>query len=397
VSSVTVEIRCDREKNQGYEAAPMFEPPPPFEHFVGRSGQLVWMERLVLSHEHWFQPHFVVGPAGVGKTALVSHFLATLGPRFDFIWIRAAIGSNPDALRSEFDKRIRQRESRRFDGDTIVVVDQADVYPKNALDGVIGMVLNYKRVRALIITTRKKPSFERAPVLTLAGLTIEESGDLFKLIVKANVSEEILQQVLARVNGNPLLLTLVAGVLNAGGAGSLTSVLNVPIYDINEAGDGKIITVAKPRLILVKNEIVVALKKEPESIFTLPPRKFEELLAELLESQGMTVELTPRSKDGGRDILAYSESALGKFLCLVEAKRYAETHKVGVELVRQLYGVLCDHLATSAMLVTTSSFTKGAKEFQQRHQYEMSLRDCSDVLKWIDGYKNPVGKLILPT
>lgn len=380
------------------EAKTMFDPPSAVEHFVGRRGQLEWFERLIFSHRHWFQPHFVIGPAGSGKTALVAQFLGMLRSRVDAIWIDVANGLKQVDLNAEFDTRIRRSGTKRSPGDAIVVIDQADAYDKKSLDRLIGMVLNYKVVRALIVTTRRKPSLEfaKAPVLTLAGLATAEARELFDSVAASSVSERVREQVLARANGNPMVLRLLIGALNTGGAKGLSSALNVPLYDIEEAGDSKIITVSKPQLIIVKNEIVTALKKEPESIFRLSPRRFEELLAELLESHGMTVELTPPSKDGGRDILAYSESAVGKHLCLVEAKRYANTHKVGVELVRQLYGVLCDHLATSAMLVTTSSFTKGAKDFQQKHEYEMSLKDCSDVLKWIEVYKKPSGKLMLP-
>ena len=76
----------------------------------------------------------------------------------------------------------------------------------------------------------------------------------------------------------------------------------------------------------------------------------------------------------------------GQVLCLVEAKRYRQDRPVGVELVRQLYGTLIDADASSAMLVATSSFTSGAKAFQQKHQYKIALRDYSNIVQWIQGY-----------
>jgi restriction system protein len=74
------------------------------------------------------------------------------------------------------------------------------------------------------------------------------------------------------------------------------------------------------------------------------------------------------------------------FLCLVEAKHYREDRKIGVSLVRTLYGTLRDYQASSAMLVTTSSYSKDARALQQKHKYELSLREYTDVAGWIQRY-----------
>ena len=74
------------------------------------------------------------------------------------------------------------------------------------------------------------------------------------------------------------------------------------------------------------------------------------------------------------------------FLCLVEAKHYREDRKIGVSLVCALYGTLCDYQANSAMLVTTSLYSKDAHALRQKHKYQLSLRDCTDVAGWIQRY-----------
>ena len=99
------------------------------------------------------------------------------------------------------------------------------------------------------------------------------------------------------------------------------------------------------------------------------------------------MHLTQETRDGGKDILAYLKTDLGKLLVLVEAKKYRHDRKVGVDLVRHLYGTLVDYKANSAMLVTTSSFTKDAHEFQRRREYQLGLRDYGDVVQWIQRYK----------
>ena len=119
----------------------------------------------------------------------------------------------------------------------------------------------------------------------------------------------------------------------------------------------------------------------------MSPRQFEEIIADLLSSMGYDVELTKQTRDGGKDILAYMNTDLGRFLCLVGAKRHRHDRPVGIALVRNLYGTLKDHEATSAMLVTTSYFSDDAKEFQERHKFHFALRDYADVVAWIQKYK----------
>lgn len=101
---------------------------------------------------------------------------------------------------------------------------------------------------------------------------------------------------------------------------------------------------------------------------------------------GWEVELTQATRDGGKDILAYLNTDLGRLLCLVEAKHYRKDRKVGVELVRTLYGTFCDAQANSAMLVTSSSFSPEAHEFQRKHRYQLALRDYTNVISWIMKY-----------
>jgi restriction endonuclease Mrr len=70
-------------------------------------------------------------------------------------------------------------------------------------------------------------------------------------------------------------------------------------------------------------------------------------------------------------------------LCLVEAKKYRPDRPVGIEIVRQLYGTFCDEQANSAMLVTTSRFTRDAHEFQEKHKYQLQLREYAHVVDWL--------------
>jgi restriction system protein len=155
----------------------------------------------------------------------------------------------------------------------------------------------------------------------------------------------------------------------------------------DQTSQKKIIELVAPQIITANDSLIFTLKKRPGDLYRITPRQFEEVIADLLTDMGMDVELTPATRDGGKDILAFMKTDIGKFLCLVEAKQYNKHRPVGVSLVRSLFGTVVDHQATSGMLVTTSRFAKPAKEFQERHKYQLSLKDYSDVVSWLLKYK----------
>ena len=68
-------------------------------------------------------------------------------------------------------------------------------------------------------------------------------------------------------------------------------------------------------------------------------------------------------------------------MILIECKKYGNKHKVGVELVRSLLGVQTDRKANKAVLVTSSTFTRDAKEFADRQNQLITLIDINDLLR----------------
>lgn len=137
----------------------------------------------------------------------------------------------------------------------------------------------------------------------------------------------------------------------------------------------------------VNDLLIKYLADHPELMREVHPRRFEELVAELFRRMGYEVALTPRAKDGGFDVLAFQKTGVGTLLTLVECKRFSPDHKVGVGLVRALYGVVEERCATNGVIATTSSFTRGAREFQQNLAYRLSLRDFQDLVLWCNKYR----------
>jgi hypothetical protein len=138
---------------------------------------------------------------------------------------------------------------------------------------------------------------------------------------------------------------------------------------------------------LEPKEIIRRLAENPSEVNRISPREFEAVIAELLASFGWEVNLTPPTRDGGYDVLAVSKDASGlESTWIVECKRYASQNKVGVDILRQLYGIK-EHLRFSnAILVTTSQFTADAKRFAEEIS-GLHLVDNSNLLEWFQKYK----------
>jgi restriction system protein len=139
-------------------------------------------------------------------------------------------------------------------------------------------------------------------------------------------------------------------------------------------------------------ELVLALKSTPELLSELDPRQFEEVTAEIFRAKGFEVELTKRTRDGGKDVIALHKDKLGfKTKYLIECKHYAENNKVGVDVIRSLYGVKNSRSGGNvAIVVTTSTFTSGARDFVENEattNLDLSLADKNQLLEWLADYQ----------
>jgi|LGOV01.1.fsa_nt_gb hypothetical protein len=163
------------------------------------------------------------------------------------------------------------------------------------------------------------------------------------------------------------------------------------IFTFRDYCENTLIVPASIELSAANEELIRYLSKHPKLLFKLDPRKFEELVSEIFKDMGFETIVTPRTRDGGNDIRAVKKDGLGTFLYLIECKRYAPHRPVGVEVIRSLYGVSMAEQATYGIVATTSHFSKDAKEFAKKVQYQLSLRDYSDLQRWLLNYGHQRG------
>lgn len=139
------------------------------------------------------------------------------------------------------------------------------------------------------------------------------------------------------------------------------------------------------------SDIIQIVQKKPASLFDMTSREFEEFIAQIFSIHGFSVELTQRTRDGGKDIIAIRSDLGLRAKYIVECKRYAPNRPVGVELVRNLYGVQQQEGANKSVLATTSRFTAEAQAFASNAsttQWAMDLVGYERIIEWVNDTKN---------
>lgn len=100
-------------------------------------------------------------------------------------------------------------------------------------------------------------------------------------------------------------------------------------------------------------------QKGIETIRSLNWKKFEELVAEAYRRQGYAVIENPGGgADGGIDVRLKKNGHLH----LVQCKQW-RSQKVGVKVVREMYGVMVAEHAASAIVITSGTYTQEARNF----------------------------------
>lgn len=139
----------------------------------------------------------------------------------------------------------------------------------------------------------------------------------------------------------------------------------------------------------IYEELYSHFTKRPEDLYRLDWRSYEILLARIFQTQGFDVQLGPGQGDGGVDIRLLQRDPIGDILTLVQAKKYAPRNKIGLETVQAITGAACVENA-KGMVVTTSSYLPGAKEFAGRTSGRIALKTSNDVVDWCKTAQNGI-------
>jgi hypothetical protein len=264
--------------------------------------------------------------------------------------------------------------------------DEFELMAGDSLAAQIDRGLSRSTAAVALIT----PSFfqKRWPSRELAGLAARESQDGIKVVLP--VWHEVDASSVAQ--HSPVLADRIA-VDTRSGLQNVVHQIEVALkhhLDLVQPGSavtavddtGNPLELGSPertafdlQIASVNDAMILHLSENPHLLYELAPRKFEELVAAMYEKAGFEVKLTPASGDHGVDVYAIRRHSFGSTLVVVQAKRYKPTLKVTAAQVRELYGVVNLQDASAGVLITTSSFERGAEQLAAEHRWRLELRD----------------------
>lgn len=117
-----------------------------------------------------------------------------------------------------------------------------------------------------------------------------------------------------------------------------------------------------------------------EDVDKMSGHEFEHYLAPVFRSQGYHVEVTKSSGDFGGDLLLRKR----KEKAVVQAKRYGEDRKVGVDAINEVVGAAGYYNATKKIVITNRYYTEAAKISAKRNG--VTLLDRDDLIRMINQY-----------
>jgi hypothetical protein len=134
------------------------------------------------------------------------------------------------------------------------------------------------------------------------------------------------------------------------------------------------------------SDLIAALQRDPGWMYQMSPKRFEELIAELLACQGWQTRVIGGANDRGIDILAHRRDTSGRnVMCLVQCKRNSRERPVQPRVIRELYGSV--HIeGADAGLVVTSSFFSDAVLGASWYRPLIDLAEYRDIVEWLGEY-----------
>lgn len=333
----------------------------------------------------------LVAPTGMGKTALLMMLVSRTNDSFDGV-TQFFTGAPYWSLREE---ELEMAENfRSVPGHHLLIIDDAHSLDRGDLTAALRLLTDGAWKISVVLATQQYLGLGAR--MQLHEIPYRAIRELFARSA-AEIHDEDISRLIAATRGR---LSLVNAFLESRAEKVSTSVSafieSLGPWEFHGLVDaeGKPLSATDKRTQKIIADVrdiddamLSYLGQHPEAVFQLSSRRFEELVAELFERRGYDVTLTSNTRDGGRDIHAVRNDDFGSFLFLVEAKRYAPHQAVGVEIVRSLHGVTQLEQATAGIVVTTSRFSKPARELAQRIPYKMSLRDYLNLRAWLEEYR----------
>jgi len=108
--------------------------------------------------------------------------------------------------------------------------------------------------------------------------------------------------------------------------------------------------------------IIMAILNDPDLLEDLEWLDMERTVAELFRGLGFKVELTPSSKDGGKDVVLELEEINKKKTYVIEVKHWRSGQKVGKSAVDKFVKIVVKENRTAGLFLSTYGVSSGVVE-----------------------------------
>ena len=112
----------------------------------------------------------------------------------------------------------------------------------------------------------------------------------------------------------------------------------------------------------VSRKFAQLIAEDPSNLGSLEWRDLERTMAEVLEGLGFSVELTPGSKDGGKDLIIKCIVSSSQHTYIVEIKHWRSGGRVGHTIISDFLNVLVSERRQGGLFLSTSGYCTDAFE-----------------------------------
>lgn len=115
--------------------------------------------------------------------------------------------------------------------------------------------------------------------------------------------------------------------------------------------------------------------------------EFEEFCYKVFKANGYKAKLTPKTNDGGKDIILKRDNNT----IYVECKHYAEENKITVNLIHKLISACTVDNISHGIFITTSSYTSSAVDLKNKSRsLKIDLWYKDDILRLCNNIDNNI-------
>ena len=116
------------------------------------------------------------------------------------------------------------------------------------------------------------------------------------------------------------------------------------------------------RIKSLSQELAKIIAQYPNELEKVEWRDLERIVAEVFDGMGFGVELTPPSKDGGKDVILSCSVHGSKKSYIVEVKHWRSRHGVGQKAVKNFLQVVLNEKRAGGLFLSTYGYTSDAFE-----------------------------------